>query len=335
MVFVGIDLHKQYSYVVVLNARGDVLDERRLVNTKVAAYIAGLAEPVHVTLEATLNWQAMVEQLEEKVAEVVLAHPKHVKAIASARIKTDKIDARVLADLLRTNLLPAAYIPTRATRDLRDLVRHRAHLTWQRTQLKNRVHAILARYDVQRPPGGLFTRQGLAFLRSVPLRPFHRRIVDDSLLLIEQFKASAKALDKRLVDEVAQRPLAQLLTTIPGIGPYSALVVLAEIDDIARFPTAKHLCSYAGLVPSTHSSGGRTRHGPITKEGSPWLRTVMVEAAQVAVRLSPTLAHYRDRIAAKHGRNAAKVAVARKLLTSIFWMLQRREPYRDPLLATA
>jgi transposase len=107
MVFVGIDLHKQYSYVVVLNARGDALDERRLVNTKVAAYIARLAEPVHVTLEATFNGQAIVEQLEDKVAEVALAHPKQVKAIASARIKTDKIDARVLADLLRTNLVLA------------------------------------------------------------------------------------------------------------------------------------------------------------------------------------------------------------------------------------
>jgi transposase len=239
-----------------------------------------------------------------------------------------------LADLLRTNLLPAAYIPSQDARDLRDLVRHRAHLTRQRTQLKNRVHAILARYGFQRPKGGLFTKPGKVFVQNLPLRPFHRRIIDDSLVLIEQFQASAKALDKRLAQEVAQRPLAQLLVTIPGIGPYSALTVLAEIDDISRFPTAKHLCSYAGLVPSTHSSGDRTRYGPITKEGSPWLRTVMVEAAQVAVRLSPTLERYRDRIAAKHGRNAAKVAVARKLLTSIFWMLQRREPYRDPLLAT-
>jgi transposase len=118
---------------------------------------------VHVTLEATFNWQYMVEQLEGKVAEVVLAHPKNVRAIASARIKTDKIDARVLAALLRTNLLPAAYIPSRDARELRDLVRHRAHLTRQRTQLKNRVHAILARYDFQRPTGSLFTSQGLRF----------------------------------------------------------------------------------------------------------------------------------------------------------------------------
>lgn len=333
MLFVGLDLHKRYSYVVVMTEGGEVRAECRLANQAVAAYIAELEGPVRVTLEATFNWQSMFEQLEDNVAEVVLAHPKQVKAIAAARIKTDKIDAHVLANLLRTNLLPAAYIPAQATRG--DLVRHRAHLTRQRTQLKNRIHAIVARYEGQPPPGGLFTKAGVAFLQALPLRPFHRRIVEDSLALIEQFKASAKALDKRLADEVAQRPPAQLLITVPGIGPYSALVVLAEIDDITRFPTAKHLCSYAGLVPSTRSSGDRTRHGPITKEGSPWLRTVMVEAAQVAVRGSPTLERYRNRIAAKHGRNASKVAVARKLLTSIFWMLQRREPYRDPLLTTA
>jgi transposase len=185
---------------------------------------------------------------------------------------------------------------------------------------------------VKRPSGGLFTRKGLAFLRTVAVRPYHRRILDDSLELLDQLTAHMHAYDKLLAAETARRPQARLLTTIPGIGPYSALVILAEIDDIERFPSAKHLCSYAGLVPSTRSSGGHIHHGPITKEGSPWLRTVMVEAAQMVVRFSPTLAIYRDRIAAKHGRNAAKVAVARKLLTAVFWMLRRQEPYRDKLL---
>jgi transposase len=170
-VFVGIDLHKRYTYRVVLKARGDVLDEGRLRKQAVTAYVAGLAAPVHVTLEATFNWQALVEQLAGKVAGIVLAHPKHVKAIASARIKTDKIDAHVLADRLRTNLLPAAYIPSRDARDWRDLVRYRAHITRQRTQLKNRGHAILARYGFQRPTGGRFTKPGIAFLHDLPLRP--------------------------------------------------------------------------------------------------------------------------------------------------------------------
>jgi transposase len=191
------------------------------------------------------------------------------------------------------------------------------------------MHALLARYDLPRPSGSLFTKKGMDFLRQVSVRPFHRQILDDSLAALEHFNASIKVLDKRLAREAAQRTDARLLMSMPGIGPYSALMILAEIDDIQRFPSPKHLCSYAGLVPSVRNSGGKTRHGALTKEGSPWLRTVMVEAAKVAVRFSPTLPHYRDRIAFKHGRNAAKVAVARKMLTALYWMLQRGESYRD------
>lgn len=329
MLHMGIDLHKSYSYVVVLDDRGEVVDQRRLNNEEVANYTSGLGKPIRATFEATRNWQYMYDQLEGRVEELLMAHPKKVKAIASARIKTDKIDAKILANLLRVDLLPTAYTPSRDIRDIRDLVRYRYRLVRQRTQVKNRIHCMLVGYPITPPAGDLFAKRGVKFLESVPLRSCHRFALDGDLALLAMLNSSIKEADQRVVQEVKANRTAKLLTTIPGIGNVTALTLMAEIGAMERFPSPKQLCSYAGLVPSTRSSGDKTHHGSITKEGSTWLRMAIVEAAQSTVRYSPYFHRYHAQLAFRQGKNAAKVAAARKILTIAFWMVKRNEPYRE------
>jgi transposase len=306
--------------------------ETRVDNEKevLERYMGSLPDHAKVALEATYGWSHVYDALEGHAEDIVLSHPKKTKAVASAKIKTDKIDATALAELLRTNYLPTAYAPPREVRDLRDLLRHRATLVRVRTAAKNRIHSVLARYGIQHPFSDLFGKAGRAFLSQLHLRPFHRLAVEDNLLLIDTVNESVKRISKQIQLLSKQDERVQWLQCMPGVGYYSALLILAEIGDIARFPTARQLCSYAGLVPSVHASGDHTRYGRITKEGSRWLRWIMVEAAQQATRKPGRLNRFFERVAWKHGRKAARVALARDMLSITHHLLTHREHYQDP-----
>jgi transposase len=328
--YVGVDLHRDYSMVTVLGARGKPLRQVRLRNDNLGDFLASLREKPAVVLEATRNWAYPVELMEPHARQVVLAHPKKTKAIASAKIKTDKIDSETLARLLRSDLVPTSYIPPQEIRDLRDLLRHRAGLVRLRTRVKNRVHVVLGRYGLVSPFSDLFGVAGRRWLRALSgLRPTHREMLDRYLRVIEALEAEITPLSEEIEGLVADDTEAQLLCTIPGIGRYSALLVLAEIGESSRFPDPKHLASYAGLVPSVRASGGRTHLGGITHEGSAWLRWILIQAAPKAVRGSPRLASLYQRMARRRGPQKAKVAVAHELLVIIWHMLHSKQPYQE------
>jgi transposase len=329
--YLGVDLHRKRTYVVLMDREGQVSDQRRLPNDAMPDYVAQLPENTFAVLEATGNWSYMYDVLCEGAAEVVLAHPKRVKAIAAAKIKNDKIDASTLAHLARANLVPTSYAPPVDIRELRDLVRHRAKLVRERTRHKNRVHAILARYNLHSPYSDLFGKGGRDFLDEIrdQLSDVHRLLLANYLGMIDELNERLKPVD-RAIREWAKGDLRiPLLRTMPGVGLYTAATMVAEIGDIKRFGSPKQLGSFAGLVPATRSSDQRTRHGRITKEGSPWLRWVMVSAAQKAPAKSPRLQGFFDRIARRHGNQTARVALARKMLMIAYYMLLRNEPYQE------
>jgi len=332
MLYVGLDVHKRYVYAVAVDETGLTQSETRVNNEKEALeqYIGSLPDRAKVALEATYGWSHVYDALEEHAEEIVLSHPKKTKAVASAKIKTDKIDATALAELLRTDYLPTAYAPPREVRDVRDLLRHRAALVRVRTAAKNRIHSVLARYGIQHPFSDLFGKAGRAFLSQLDLRPFHRLAVEDNLSLIDTVNESVRNASKQIQLLSSQDERVEWLESMPGVGYYSALLILAEIGHIARLPTAKQLCSYAGLVPSVHASGDHTRYGHITKEGSRWLRWIMVESAQQATRKPGPLKRFYERVAWKHGRKAARVALARHMLGIVHHLLTHREYYEDP-----
>lgn len=333
MNYYDLDIHKRYSVYTQMDSGGQILAQGRVDRVDndreaLAGIIGAAPDRAKVAMEATGSWYWLYEFL-EGTAAVVLAHPLKTRAIAEARVKTDKVDATILAHLLRTDLLPTAYIPPREVRDSRELLRYRAALVRIRTAVKNRVHALLVKNRLLPRCSDVFGRQGRAWLTTLELRPVYGHALQGFLTVLDVLEEQIRQATTRINAQAKASAEAQLLTTLPGIGHYSALLLLSEIGDVRRFPDARHLVSYAGLTPSVCASGGSVRYGCITKQGSTWLRWILTEAAQVAARKEGKLREFYRRIARRKGHKTAIIALARQMLTIIYHMLRRKEPYRE------
>ena len=248
-----------------------------------------------------------------------MVHPLQCKAIASARLKNDKVDAATLAQLLRADLLPEAWIAPPQVRQLRALLRHRAQLVRLRTLLRNRIHAILADHGHGRP-AGCWSGPGRQWLASLELPAVSRQVIDDDLALIDAVEEPVGRLDREARRQARSDPRVQVLTQLPGVGEFTALVLLAEIGDITRFGSARKLASWAGLTPTVRGSDRTVRHGHISKQGPTWARWVLCQAAQTA-RRHPDFAPGYQAITRRRGKKIATTAIARKLLTRAYHLL--------------
>ena len=320
-VYVGIDVHRKRSQVAVINEGGEVLANRNVpIGTqRVLGVIGGLPPGTPVAFEAAFGWGWLVELLEGYGFAPHLVHPLQCKAIASARLKNDKVDAAILAQLLRADLLPEAWIAPPPVRQLRALLRHRAQLVRLRTLLRNRIHAILADHGHDRP-GGCWSGPGRAWLASLELPAVSRELIDDDLALIDALQQPIDRLDWEVHQRAKADPRVKVLTQLPGVGPFTALIILAETGDVSRFGSARKLAAWAGLTPTVRGSDRTGRHGHISKQGSAWLRWVLCEAAQTAKRHPDFAASYQA-IARRRGKKIATTAIARKLLTRAYHLL--------------
>ena len=334
MHYIGVDYHKRYSYMVVKDRDGKV-ERRGTVNNSREEFRRFLEpyRPGKAAVEATRNWGLIYDWLEEILDDVALAHPLKVRAIAEARIKTDKISA----DLLRSNLLPEAYVPGKETREAKNVLRQRMFFVRVQTMVKNRIYAILDRHPEilsQAPDvSDLFGASGMEWLKQVALPGEDNRLLAPELELLELLKRKISE-SNGAVKELAKRDRrVKLLRSIPGLGPFFSVLVAKEIDDISRFRDEKKLCAYAGLVPSTYASGGKVFHGRITKAGNKWLRWAFIEAVQPAISCDADLYAYYQRLRIKKGANAAKVATARRLLTIVYRVLSQERLYQKRIKA--
>jgi transposase len=333
--YFGVDYHKKYSHGTIMNEKGKIIKQGRFSNHResVDKFLDGYGgDDCLSVLEATRNWTVMHDILEELTLKVTLAHPLKVKAIAEAKIKTDKIDSTTLAHLLRCDLVPAAYVCSPQARIVKNLLRHRMFLVRLQTMVKNRIHVLLDRnpdVHTQRSASGLFTQTGISELKHVNLPRYERCILDSELSLLGHLQIQIKQADKMLSAVGRKDKRVKYLMSIPGIGRAFALLIVSEIDDVKRFRTDKKLHAYAGLVPSTYSSGGRTFHGRIIKSANKYLRWSMVEAVWPAIRKDEGLNQFYRRIAGRKGANPAKVATARKLLTIVYRILKENREYRN------
>jgi len=332
MHYIGVDYHKRYSYIVVKDGKGQV--EKRGVVSNTKEELQHFLEPYRpgmAVLEATRNWGLLYDWLEEVLDDVALAHPLKVKAIAEAKIKTDKISADILADLLRADLLPRAYAPSKQTRNFKNVLRQRMFFVRVQTMVKNRIYDILDRHPevlLQTPEvSDLFGTAGMQWLSQIVLPGEDSQLLTSELELLKFLKEKISQSNSTVKELAIKDGRTRLLQSIPGIGPFFSVLILYEIDDISRFKDEKKLCAYAGLVPSTHASGGKVFHGRITKTGSKWLRWAAIEAAQTAVRSNTEFYSYYQGIRIRKGTNAAKVATARRLLTIIFRLLRQERFY--------
>src|SRR5256886_7193167 len=335
-VYVGIDVHRKRSQVAVIDAKGEVLANRNVPNgvEPILKVIGGLPPGTPAALEAAFGTGWLVELLEDYGFDPHLVHPLRCKAIASARLKNDKVDAAILGQLLRADLLPEAWIAPPAVRQLRALLRHRIQLVRLRTLLRNRIHAVLADHGHGRPEG-CWSGPGRAWIASLDLPAVSAEVISGALALTGALESVTGRLDAEIRGHARSDPRVNVLTQLPGAGPFTALVLLAEIGDITRFASARKLASWAGLTPTVRGSDRTVRHGHISKQGSAWLRWVLNQAAQTAKR-SPEFAATYASIAKRRGKKIATIAIARKLLTRAWHLLagmqatSTNEPPRRP-----
>lgn len=339
MYYVGLDIHKKYCISAVMDKEGKMIDRAKIDSNPQALknYFEKIKEPCHIAMEACYNWGYYMDILGEVADDISLAHPLKTKLIAEARIKTDHIDAKVLADLLRTNFLPLSYIPGKQTREVKSYLRYRAALTALSTQIKNKIHALLDQHiflekETLSQLSDIFGKQGLALLAKVVLPGEDTEILKSWLGLLEHLHKEILRANLWTRNHVKEDAICRFLKTIPGIGDTFAILIRYEIDEIRRFASAKKLVSYAGLAPSTYSSGGKTRHGGITKQGNKWLRWAFVEAAQRAPATSPYFNQYYERIKERAGWDRARIATARKIVEVVFGVMKNEKPYQEFLL---
>jgi transposase len=331
MRYVGLDLHKHTLAVCVVDERGKVVlrESVPVRRADLEAFAkAKLESTDKVAVEATTNTWAVADILRPFVAAVVVGNPLQIRAIAQAKVKTDKIDAQVLAHLLRCDFLPEVWQPDEATRRLRQLTTLRSAVVADRTRLKNRVQSLLAQLLVVPPVKVLFSKAGLEWLRAAELPADVRSTIDLYLRLYDGVDAELRRIDDQLMALAYEDPRAKLLMTLPGVAHGVAVSLVAALGDISRFPDGDHAASYLGLTPRTRQSGAKCYHGGITKAGCPQTRAMLAQAVQAASDHPGPIGAFFRRLRKRKRHNVAVIATARKLVTVAYLMLKHNEPYR-------
>ena len=329
--YVGLDVHKRFIEVCILDRAGKAVFRGRTscVRDDLVRFAkAKLKRTDRVALESTTNAWPVAEILRPFVGAIVVGNPLKTKAIAEAKVKTDKVDAQTLAQLLRCDYLPEVWQPDERTRRHRALISHRRTLTTQRARLKNQVQGLLGRLLIHAPFKLLWTKRGIAWLQSVELPAYERLMLDSLLRQLAAVADEVQALDARLADCAREEPQVKLLMTLPGVNYVVALGLLAAFGDVGRFKDGDHAASYLGLAPTTRQSGERCRHGRIAKAGNSQARWLLTQAAQHASRHPGPLGAFFRRLSKRKSRGVAITALARKLALVAYLMLKHDEPYR-------
>jgi len=333
MLIIGCDFHPGVQQVAIFDKRTGAIEEKRLPHREEAEqFYRSLSGPVRVGMEACGHYPWFERLLEELGFELWLGDAAEVRASVVRKQKTDRRDAQHLLHLLLENRFPKIWVPSREVRDVRQLLVHRHKQVQARTRTKNQLQAMALSQGVQKK-WKLWTKLGRAELEQLPLLPYAAERRKRLLEALDGLEAELAELNRRVDEEVRKRPEAMRLRTHPGVGPVTALAMVLTLGPAERFASGKEVGSYFGLIPREDSSGGKQRLGKISKQGSSFLRFLLVEAGQTAARYDPQLKRFYRRLAMRKNRGVAKVAVARKLATRLYLML--REQWTYPQLCQA
>ena len=282
MKYVGIDIHKKMCQAAIIDDEGELLDEIRFRNDvegieDFAMKLTTFRDEVKAVVESTGNlWIQIHDRLEEHGFNVVLSNPYKTRLIAEAKIKTDKVDARTLARLLRADMLSTCYVPNKEERSRREVLSHRMRLVKTRTEVRNRIHSLLDKHGLRMPHKTPFSKKNVAWLRERSLGFMDDAILRSDLAVLESVDEQVGLMEEKIAVLAAEDPRVRLLMTMTGVGYFTAMLLLAEIGDIDRFGSDKRLASWAGLAPSVHQSGEKTRIGGVGGPGNKRVRWVMV-----------------------------------------------------------
>jgi transposase len=320
--YVGIDLHRRRSVIVRMNDAGEVVGVSKIDNDPLALSMA-VAEAgpnPEVALEACYGWYWAADLLQIEGARVHLVHPFGLHW-DSRRVKNDVKDATELANRLRRNDIPEAWIAPPAVRELRELVRYRAKLTALRTSAKAQIHAVMAKLGILPPMTEMFGPGGQRLLDEMDFPGPYGLRVESLRDLLEIFDREIALVEREIARWLKDDPGYHAIQALYGIGPITAAILVAEIGDVSRFPTARHLCSWAGMTPKLHESDTKSHSGKITKQGSTIVRWAVVESVARYHGGAPIAPAFR-RIAERRGKKIAQVAAGRRLLTLVFYGLR-------------
>jgi transposase len=328
MQYVGLDIHKKFTYGVIKDKEGNILGESKFDNgeEQFNEFLSNYdSKETKIVMESTGVWEWIYEYLDGQGYKVILANPVRTKAIASAKIKTDKIDASILADLLRANLIAESYVPPKEVRKLRELTRQRNTLVKGRTQISNKIHAILTQNGLTLPWTGLCKKAISWLVELSEERPHLKSYIN----LHKKFTEEIKMVDNEIINFAEQDEHAQLLQTVPGIGPRRATELLSEIGEWDRFSDGRRLCCYAGLVPSVRQSGSTLKFGGLIKQANKSIKYILIETSWNLVRTKETnpLQEFYKKLEKKKGKQRAICATARKLCCVIYAMLRKQQTF--------
>jgi len=334
--YIGIDYHKRYSVYHAVDHAGRSLAKGRIEHHCPQDFLTLVQRwpQCRVVFETSMNWHWLYEVLERGMdgARIVLANSYKTRIIAEAQVKTDKVDAHILAQLLRADLVCSVHIPCKATRQRKEVLRQRCFFVRQRTMLRNRIHRLLgAQHDLQLPQcSDLFGKRGMGFLEKLALPAPAGLLLKQQLEMLKSLQLRVKEDECALGEMMQHTPALAQVQSLPGMGPILAAVVVNEIDDISRFRSAQKLSGYAGLCPSTSSSGGKTCNGKLLRACNKWLRWAFVEAAWVAIGCSPYFGDlYKRKRAAGKKANTAILCVARRMCRIAWQLLTQGREYEN------
>jgi transposase len=339
MQYIAMDAHKKYTLVSVEPVQGGKPHETRINHEPgmLRGFLERMDSGSPVAVETVGNWYWIVDEIEAAGMVPQLVHARKAKMMMGNVNKTDKLDAQGLNRLQRNGTLPTVWIPSAELRDKRDLARTRMALVAQRTQLKNRIHATLAKYGLSVEVSDLFGKKGRELMGQAlqKLPPETQFSSQRTLETLDALKEQIEVLEGRMKEVFEETEEVRLLKTLPGVGFILSVVMSGEIGEIGRFSCADRLASYSGTTPRVAASGGKTRYGGMRTESNQYLKWAFIEAANCVClnrKKNPkrTLSCLYDRIRSRKGHGKAIGAVARNLAEAAFWVLKKKEPYRDP-----
>jgi len=341
MQYIAFDSHKHYTLASVESVQAPgVIREQRIPHTRgmIRQFLAQCDVGSPVAIETIGNWYWIVEEIEQAGMRPQLTHARKAKLMLGSINKTDRLDVRGLNRLQRNGTLPVVWIPPAAVRDARDLPRTRMVLVRQQTQLKNRIQATLAKYGLAvEGVSDVFGKRGLALVsQHLPALPDHTRFATERLLAqLHALRQEVRAFEQRIQQVIPHTPEITLVRSLPGVGQILATVLALEIGEVARFPSAAQLASYAGCTPRIHASGGKTRFGSLRSDVNRYLKWAFIEAANVCARLSRRypdrhVSRLYARLVRTKGHPKASGAVARHLAEATYWILTKQTAYHDP-----
>jgi transposase len=335
MLIIGCDFHPGFEQIAILDKETGEVRSRRLQHPEEArAFYASLKEKALIGMEACGHAQWLERMLAEQGHELWIGDAAQIRASVVRAQKTDERDAEHLLKLLVEGRFPKLWVPTAEERDVRQLLVHRHKLVRMRTQVKNQLQSLALNQGMQKKRQ-LWTRAGREQLEKMELAQYAAQRRDELLKMLDQLEDQVGELTKQVEAEAAKRAESVQLMTHPGVGPQTALGFVLTIGDVKRFANAKRVSSYLGLIPREYSSGGKQRLGGISKQGSTLMRFLLVEAGQSAVRHDPELKRAYVRLSLRRSRGQAKVAMARRLATRLYWMLRSGKTYAQLTAAGA